>query len=129
MKTAKITTLDKENSERFEEALLVAARTVAERFGLEIEPHGLTYSGDHTIFKLRAAIAGIDAANFVKHAEPNGLSADLLGTTINDAKHSYKIVGWEPYTRFPVMIEYEDGRRGGAKVEWIKQRLPVVSAA
>ena len=113
-----------------EAALFKAAQPVGKKFGLEFKTWGFTYENTHTTFKLRAIVPGAaeqkGAAAFKKSVGEefgHGLPVSALGQTVSDKKHTYKIIGYEPYKKYSIQTTREDSERinmtpGYAKRLW-----------
>jgi hypothetical protein len=126
----KITQLNRTNSDQVQAALMKAAEVVGKKFGLEVKAWGYTYEDTHTTFKIRAIVPGAaeerGAAAFkasVGKEFGHGLPASALGQTFKDGKHSYTIVGYEPYKKFSIQTTREDGASIGMTVDYAKKLI------
>ena len=133
MKT--ITQFDTSNLETVEKALEKSVQAVAKRFGLEIKSWGCNYDSTQSTFKLRATIPGAaeakGAAEFKKYAGKatnsgylnHGLPASALGKQLKDNRHTYTIIGYEPYKKFSIQTTREDGASISMTPEYAQRLL------
>ena len=125
--TAKIETFTQDNWKVVAADLVKAVESVGKRYGVTFEKHGGQINRGNGIFKLKATIDGSAEADYLKYATKVGLPADGLGKTFIDGRHSYTIVGFEPFKTYPILTKRGDGQsiqwKVGRVVELLKAQV------
>lgn len=104
--------INKENLDKFKEDVEKALREVERKYGVTISCAGATYETNKFSLPLKVknvAESGLDvetqeAINFLPWF------ANIFGKTFKDGRHTYKVVGYEKYTKYPIKCVRDDGK-------------------
>lgn len=121
-----ITVFNKENVDEARRAVEEALASLRHSHGFICHIGQITYYKTSLIISVKVETLIHQARVkqlFERDAVSIGLAPEDFGRSFRDKKHSYRIVGYDEYGKYPVVLERGDGGTIKAKGSWVKERL------
>jgi hypothetical protein len=135
--SAKENIMDRNKADQIISAVREAVAAVEAKYGIKLAPAKGTYTNDNLKVRLEFSeptksgeFMDSEAKELQKYASIYGLPEDAYGKEFYDNGRKYKVVGIAPRrSRFPIIVQREDGKKFKYPLDLVKFKLGVVATA